>query len=515
MTGGLRVVTALADRLRAQGDSRVELRETHMSWVLLTPDRAYKLKKPVRFGFLDLREPDARRRACEEEVRVNQALAAGVVLGVRPVVRDGDGAALGDGGEPVDWVVEMRRFDEDRTMAALVRRHSLRREDVAVAARRIAAFHATAAPARPDGWAAAVARTWNANLGELESDAGRKVGPARIAAARRFIAAFANRRGADLDRRARQGSVVDGHGDLRAEHVLLEGGAVTIVDRLEFDADLRRVDVADDLAFLVMDLHALGAGWAADELVDAYREAGGDPGDAGLIAAFAAYRAQVRAKVGLLRADQLPAPQCEQARASALELMTLAERFAWRARGTLVLVVAGPPASGKSTVAAELAEAGDLPVLSSDLVRRELLGLAPGERAPQSAYAPTERRRIYAALGERAAGALRFGSVVVDATFGEPELRDAFLQGLQGGTRQQLRVIVCDAPLQVRVERARRRAAAGGAASDAGPDVVRAVGDDIAELPVAPEHRVVVPTTGPPGDAARRVAAWLDDDGVR
>jgi aminoglycoside phosphotransferase family enzyme/predicted kinase len=506
------IVTGLAEALGTAGRP-AELRETHMSWVLLTEDRAYKLKKPVRFDFLDLREPDARRRACEAEVDVNQALAADVVLGVRAVVPAAAGYELapeGETGDAVDWVVEMRLFDEDATMAAAVTRGTLRAQDVAATARRIAGFHALAERRPGPGWSRIVADAWMVNLDELGRVAGADLDAARLAVARGFAESFAARRAEELDRRAADGLVVDGHGDLRAEHVLPGDGAVTIVDRLEFDPALRRVDVADDLAFLVMDLHALGAGWAAEVLVDAYRDAGGDPGDDALVAAFAVYRAQVRAKVGLLRAAQVEGAAATAARDGALRLVALAERLAWTARGPLALVVAGPPASGKSTVAHALGDAGAIPVLSSDDVRREALGVPAGEPAPAGAYTPEARRRIYAALGERAARALRSGSVVVDATFGDAGQRDAFLTALGAPERERLRLVVCEAPEAVRVERARRRAAVEASASDAGPEVVRSLPGDSVGLPVAAGHRLTVDTTVVRQDLARCVARWLD-----
>jgi aminoglycoside phosphotransferase family enzyme/predicted kinase len=489
-----------------------DLRETHMSWVLLTADRAYKLKKPVRFDFLDLTDPSARRRACEEEVRVNRDLAADVVLGVRGVVRRDGAWALADDGEEdaVDWVVEMRRFDEEATMASAVRRGDLRDDDVRATARRIAAFHAVAARPAVRSWAGAVADTWRVNAQELGGAAGTLLEPERLEAARAFAAGEARRRALQLDRRAADGRVVDGHGDLRAEHVLLGGDAITIVDRLEFDEALRRVDVADDLAFLAMDLRSLGADAAARTLLRAYRDAGGDPGDDGLVAAFGAYRALVRAKVGFLRAAQVADAAAEAARDGALRLVALAERLAWAARGPFVVIVAGPPASGKSSLAAALAEAGGLPVLSSDALRKELLGIAPGAQAPAEAYTPEARREVYGALGARAAAASGSGSVVVDATFGDAGQVDAFLAALGDDGRARIRVIACDAPLEVRLERARARAQRGGSASDAGPDVVARLPSAGAELPVAPERRLTVQTTEPPERLAPRVAAWLD-----
>jgi aminoglycoside phosphotransferase family enzyme/predicted kinase len=498
--------------LRASlGPTLCALRETHMSWVLLTADRAYKLKKPVRFDFLDLREPPARRRACEEEVRVNQALAADVVLGVRAVIpREGgfDLAPGADAADAVDWVVEMRRFDEDRTMASVVARGALRQEDVVATACRIAAFHATAERAAPEGWAGLVARSWAVNVDELERAAGRHLDADRTAAARRFASGVARRRGTELDRRAAAGLVVDGHGDLRAEHVVLDAAGVTVVDRLEFDADLRRVDVADDLAFLVMDLRSLGADAAAGALVDAYRDAGGDPGDDALVAAFTVYRALVRAKVGVLRAAQVDGEESQAAIERALGLVALAERLAWEARGPVVLVIAGPPASGKSTVAAALHAAGGLPVLSSDVVRKQRAGVAEDRPAGREAYTSEARARIYAELGARAAVALRRGSVVVDATFGDPAHRDAFLGALTPPDRERVRLVTCEAPSEVRLARARTRTDAKG--SDAGPEVAARLAGGVAELPVAPPHRLALDTTGAGPHPAEAVAAWLD-----
>ena len=462
-----------------------------MSWVLLTADRAYKVKKPVHFGFLDLREPTARRRACEQEVAVNRALAAGIVLGVRAVVpRDGRSILAGaDAPDAVDWVVEMRRFDEERTMASAIRRDALRDEDVSATARTIARFHADAARPPVADWSRHVTRAWRENLDELALAGGIALAAGRIDAWDRFASGFLRRRAAELDARARMGRVVDGHGDLRAEHVVLDQEGVTIVDRLEFDPLLRRVDVADDLAFLVMDLHALGAGWAAEELVTAYRDAGGEPGDAALVAGFAVYRALVRAKVAFLRAAQLAGADAEHARRSAHHLADVADRLAWTARGPLILVVSGPPASGKSTLASALSRAGDLPVLSSDALRRSALAVPAGAHAPAEAYTPEARERVYAQLGERASASLRVGSVVVDATFGDPVHRDAFLGALPPSDRGRLRVIACEAPLEVRIERARRRAAVGGDPSDAGPDVVRRLTGGDRGDPIRPDAR--------------------------
>ena len=185
-----------------------------MSWVLLTPDRAYKLKKPVHFGFLDLREPAARRRACRQEVEVNQALAARIVLGVRAVVPVEGGLALAPEGAPdaIDWVVEMVRFDEERTMAAAIRRDALRDEDVVATARTIQRFHADAGRPPVRRWSQQVADAWQANLDELADAAGAALTPARTDAWRRFASGFLRRR---ADRTGRAGENRAGGGRAR------------------------------------------------------------------------------------------------------------------------------------------------------------------------------------------------------------------------------------------------------------------------------------------------------------
>ena len=191
------VCVRLRRGLEARAAAPVELRETHVSWVLLCGDRAYKLKKPVRFGFVDQSTPDRRRAGCMAEVAVNRALAPDVVLGVRPVV-DGTGALrIGEEGqEPaVDWVVVMRRFDEDHTMASLLRDGRLPANAVELVARRMAAFHAVTPPAAPADWPGEVAAVWRRNLDELQHAGvgGGRTGGALRAALRGGVRAQAPR----------------------------------------------------------------------------------------------------------------------------------------------------------------------------------------------------------------------------------------------------------------------------------------------------------------------------------
>jgi aminoglycoside phosphotransferase family enzyme/predicted kinase len=476
-----RVSTAAPRRSIAEAMSRSEfyarhpavtVRETHTAWVFLAGTRAYKVKKPVRMEFLDFTTPERRRAACEAELRVNRELAPGIYLRLRAVLALSDGYALVDPrvSGAVDYAIEMRRFDERQTLAALLERGALGEAPIRAVAQRLAAFPACATPApAPADRAGDVKRACDRNLRELLALADAPTAR-RVLRAERFTDAFLVAHRGELADRARAGLVRDGHGDLRAEHIVLEE-PLAIVDRLEFDPALRLVDTADDLAFLVMDLERLGARDAARLLVDAYRAAGADPGSDELLAFYGVHRALVRAKVALLRAGQLDGEAAAGARADADALLALAERLTWRARGPLVLAISGPPASGKSTLAAALARRSGLPVLSSDALRKRRLGLPLSAAAPADAYTDSARAAVYRELGATAG---RGSGAIIDATFGDPLLRDAFLQGL--GDTRRLRALECQAPASVRDRWARARTPGDAHGSDAAADVAARVG---------------------------------------
>jgi aminoglycoside phosphotransferase family enzyme/predicted kinase len=509
--------TSVADAMSRSGfypgEPPVDVCETHTAWVFLAGDRAFKVKKPVRMDFLDFSTLERRHAACAEEVRVNAELAPSLDMALRAIVPRAGSYAIDEPGaaEAVEYAIEMRRFDEARTMAALVERGELAEDDVRAVARRIAGFHAGAARCTPADPVGDVRRTCDENFCELFAIAGDELA-GRVLAAERFAGAFLLAHRDELAARAAAGRIRDGHGDLRAEHVVLEQ-PLAIVDRLEFDAALRAIDVADDLAFLVMDLQRLGAGDAARLLVQAYRDCGGDPGSDALLAFYGVYRALVRAKVALLRAAQQEDPAAAAAaRDDADDLIALAERFAWTARGPLVLAVGGPPASGKSTLAAALGRRSGWPVLSSDLTRKRRHGVARSERAPDDAYTSQARAEIYRELGELAGAPRAQAGVIVDATFGDPALRAAFLDGL--GDRTALRALECHAPAATRARRARGRLH-DQHGSDADADVAARLGASHSGWDELPDEAILLLRSGVAADRlVDQVADWLDTGAV-
>ena len=474
----------IVQALRRTLDPPVELHETHGSWVLVGGDRALKVKKPVVMPFLDYATLERHREACAAEVEVNRRLAPDVYLGVAAIVPAPCGVELAPAGDPraVEYAVRMRRYAEADTLAARVARGAATPGDLERVGVRLARFHAEAEPAG-DGAGAEPVKRWlddtHASLRDLLPSWPER---ALVARSERFAAAFLTAHWDELDARARAGRVRDGHGDLRAEHVVLEGGAILVVDGIEFDPALRRIDVGCDLAFLTMDLEAAGRGDLARRLVVAYRDAGGDPGEDELLSWLAGYRALVRAKVALLRAGQQADGEREASRAKASRLLRLAERLEWRARGPVTIAVAGLAASGKSTLAVALAERSGLPQFSADVVRKQQAGLAPTARAAATDYAPERNAAVYSELGRRAAAAPE--GAIVDATFRAAVARDGFRRA--HGSGRDVVHVECVAPLAVRLGRAREREADTARVSDAGAAVAaRQLMEPMDEVPAA------------------------------
>jgi aminoglycoside phosphotransferase family enzyme/predicted kinase len=508
------VADLAADGLRAalerQLSQPVEVRETHISVVYLVGDRAFKRKKPIVLPFLDYGTPERRRMMCDEEVRLGRRLAPDVYLGVRGVSAEFALTAAEDR-RAVDYVVEMRRYDEATTLAATLERGELRLPQITELAGRLQRFHADCPPRTAAG-ARWIELEVMRNVQELLELAALRGERTRIHALAHFIAAFARAHEGLFDARAEAGLVREGHGDLRAEHVLLDADGVSVVDCVEFDPGLRTLDVADDLAFLIMDLHALGGERFGAALLEDYRAAGGDSGPDALVAFFAVHRALIRAKVLLVRASQHPAGSAEHghAEAQARDLIGLAEQFVWRARLPLVIVVCGVPASGKSTLAAELAERSALPRLSSDLVRKTRAGIPVTSRAPAGVYADAVSHATYAELGREARAAVHeVGGAVVDATFRRLADRRAFGDAFDAAAPALF--VECIAPIDVLRHRAAERGRDAGRVSDASVDVVlreARTAEPLDEVP--PDRHLPVRSDRPVGLILTDLADLLD-----
>jgi len=437
--------------------ARVEIIETHISRVYLAGDRAYKVKKPVRFPFLDYSTAERRRHFCEEEVRLNRRLAPEVYRGVVPVTADG---RIGGTGAVLEYAVEMVRLPQERMLDRLLEAGTATPAAMEAIADRLAAFHAGAERVEGYGHPEQVRRVVAANL----DDARRFLpGPWRDRIARDQMG-FLDAHGALLERRVREGRVRDGHGDLHAQNVCLPGDRVVIYDCIEFEPAFRCGDVAGEVAFLAMDCERRGAWALARAFVDRYVARSGDEGLRALLPLYRRHRACVR---GLVESLHEP-PRAAAAR----DYFRLAASYG---AGPFLLLTCGLPGTGKSTLARAVAAAFGAAVLRSDLVRKELAGI-PATRHwsggyLEGPYDPALTARTYDVLLERAGALLRHGErVVVDATFPRRDLRDRFRARAQEAGVPGL-VCLLDCPEEEVRRRLAARAGDAAEVSDAGVDV--------------------------------------------
>jgi len=431
------IVRALAEpSFYPHRPARVEHVQTHISHVFLAGSYVYKLKKAVRFPFLDFSTLERRRYFCAEELRLNRRLSPAVYLDLVPVVRTGDGGlALGGDGELVEPVLRMRRLPADRMLPALLGRDAVDAAMIARLARLLADFHQRAATG-PEitAYAAppALRSRWDDTMRTLLPFVGTVLPAEEHAILADFGPRFVQRHEPLLRVRQDGGHIRDGHGDLHAEHVCFvddsvadaaDGSALApgiyIFDCIEFSVAFRCNDVASEIAFLTMDLEHRGRRDLADAFAAAYMVAAADPTIALLLPFYAAARACVRATVACLTSaeDEIAPPARAAAAAAARAYLALAVRSAWRAGGPAVVVCTGLSGTGKSTLAAALGDATDAVLLRSDVIRKR--DDSPG-RGPATTerYTAGARAATYETLAREADAVLAAGrGVIADATF--------------------------------------------------------------------------------------------------
>jgi hypothetical protein len=403
----------------------VQLIQTHVSYVLLAGDYAYKIKKPVNFGFLNFSTLSRRRYYCRQEVILNSRLCADTYLGVVPVrCKDGH-FVVGGPGETAEYAVKMRRLPADRMMDRLLARGELTESMLSRVAARLAVFHAAAGTgpriAEYGNWA--IRYAWDENIRQWAPNVGQTVTAQQDRVLRAYGEAFFARRADVLRRRVHGLRIRECHSDLRSDAVCISDG-ICIFDCVEFNRRIRLVDVARDVGFLAMDLDYRRRPDFAQTFVRQYIDASGDAEMAAVIDFYRCYNACVRGKVEgfLLGQPEVSAARKRRARAAARRYFALACRYAESLAPAMLVITCGLPATGKSTLAHAVSRAAGFGMLSSDVVRKELAGLHPHEHAyiPFEAgiYSPEFTDRTYAALLAQARERLLSGrSVILDAAF--------------------------------------------------------------------------------------------------
>ena len=358
MTGATAYVELQQPDVYPDATSQVEVCETHISWVYLTDQHAYKIKKPLDLGFLDFSTLEQRQFFCEQEVALNRRLSTDVYLGVVPLRQNEHGVSFAGDGAVIDYAVKMRRLSEAYTLQAMLRHEPLSETLMAALAERLAAFHRDhPLPSPGEGYGALeqARADWEENFRQTANGIGQTISQDAYDQIQDAVNAFMHHRADWFAQRVEGARIRDCHGDLRAEHIYVVEGAFQIIDCIEFNHRFRYIDVASEIAFLAMDLKRLGAPEAARLFVQAYVRASGDVELYRLLAFYACYRAYVRGKVASMRVETAPPDERQSLSCLAQSYFTQALGYAADLRQPWLLLTTGLIGTGKSTVANRLA----------------------------------------------------------------------------------------------------------------------------------------------------------------
>lgn len=489
----------------AQTQGRVQIFETHISWVLVAGDAAYKIKKAAKLDFLDFSTLQARRHYCEEELRLNRRLAPELYLAVVPIGGGPDCPQLEGAGTPFEYAVKMRAFSQDALWSARLRAQVLSLGEVDEFARLLGRFHLRAEPA-PEGtpWGGA-----DLQQGIAEENA-RTV--AQYTREPRWLGVLAQLRAwerahrvsldAALASRKAQGCIRECHGDLHAANILTLGGRVQVFDCIEFNEAMRWIDVFNDIAFTCMDLRAWKREDLAARLLDRYLEETGDFGGLAVLPHYLVQRALVRCKVALLRAEQYTNTSDEAehraCRAEAYRYLDLALKCT-RLPKPMIVIMHGMSGSGKSTLSGRLMEGSAAVRLRSDVERKRMYRSQSDTAAPDAPYSAQAVDAVYVQLAGLARQIVLAGyPVIVDAAFLKQAQRRRFEE-----LAAALGLAFCIVSVQASVERMQARVAARAARGDDPSDAGVAV--------LARQLEVQEPLTEREADAAIRVDFDGDD----
>ncbi|MFV1958428.1 MAG: AAA family ATPase [Planctomycetota bacterium] len=489
----------------------VEVVQTHVSAVFLTRDHAYKIKKPLNlWGFLDYGTVEVRKHWCEEEVALNRRVAPPIYEGVAAIRRRPDGSIGLEGeGEIVEHAVVMKRLPAGATFQEMLDASTLGEDDIREAAATLAAFHRTyrlapeeAALARPSSFGGVVRQNVLATREAIGRLFPRVV---HEGLARRLARLLRNARGL-IRQRVAAGRMVNGHGDVRLEHVVRYDGKVGVIDCVEFSPLIRHVDPLCDMAFLSMDLTEKGRPDLARVFEASYLEHLGESDEVArtLMPLYRAYRAHVRAKVDELtwRSPEVDAAVREQKALGARRFLALAWTYAREGETPPLVLLRGPSGTGKSALAGKLAPWIGAEVVRSDLVRKELFGLGPTERLDAAGkarlYAPEMSARTYETVLGRGLGWMRRGrGPILDATYLRADARaEVRRAALSIGAPFAIVDVTCP-PEEVR-RRLAARTAAGTDASDADVKVYESQSKETEPLSAVEERVAVSYASGTP-----------------
>jgi aminoglycoside phosphotransferase family enzyme/predicted kinase len=474
----------IADLLRPDRYSpppkKIELLQTHISWVIIADQLVYKIKKPVDFGFIDYSTLEKRHHFCQEEVRLNRRLGQEIYLGVVPIMKRDGGFFFAGSGQLVEYAVAMKRLPESRMMHNLLASGELQPSHLERLAEMLADFFRRAA-AIDDGSFGTLEMV-SFNIRENFEQTEKYLGRTLSAVDYQRIVAFSEQFICDHEdlfaRRVATGMIKECHGDLHMEHICFVDDHIDIYDCIEFNKRFRLIDVAADVAFLAMDLDYHNRYDLAAFFLRSFAAHFSDQEGKSLLSFYKCYRAYVRGKVSsfLLDDSSLTEAEKESATREAGCHFRLASLYTYRLPASLILV-AGVSGSGKSHLAAGLAGLSGFSWLRSDQVRKELQGMKAVEHSPddfeQGLYRPEMTLKTYQELALQADEKLAAGAgVIIDATCLKAWQRQLFYD-LAARRQVPVFVIYCETPWEVIEQRLRQREGEAGNISDADLRIAR------------------------------------------
>ena len=459
----------LAEALRHESayphaTGRIEVVETHISWIFLTESFAYKVKKPVDLGFLDFSTLEKRRYFCNEELRLNQRLCPEIYLSVVPVVQSGNSFFIDGEGEIVDYAVKMVRFDRTMELDRMLSSGELNTMHVDILSSLISGFHQSIPAVTADtgfGQPDNLIKPMLANFTHTEPAASNRAEALRLESLKQWTVEEHQRLSPLFVERQRGGFIRQCHGDMHTGNMVWWKNRIFIFDCIEFNDNLSKIDVISDLAFLFMDLEHAGYPAFAWRLLNNYLTETGDYGALPLLRFYSVYRAMVRAKVTAIRYTQTK----EQSTLDTIlqehfSYLQLAEHYTHKQKPLLVLTY-GVSGSGKTSLSHDIAQTLQAVHVRSDVERKRLSGLRALERSDKAAhaslYSEEKSRATYKRLLDVAILCIANGlRVIVDATFLTAETRQLFLE--EGRKLHcECRIIHFHAPREVLIERVQKR----------------------------------------------------------
>jgi len=407
-----------------EATGKIELAQTQMSFVFLTDQFVYKVKKAVDLGYLDYTTLDKRYFFCQKEVELNRRLCPEIYLGVVPVARDGGAIRIGGSGETIEYAVKMRRLPQEKMMNVLLADDGVSVEMIAGVAQKLAAFHKeaeTSAEISSFGQIKAITRNTDENFDQTEKYIGRTISKDNYQRIKDYTESFVEKHAPLFNKRIKEGRIRDCHGDLHAAHICFSDG-ICIYDCIEFNDRFRYCDIASEMAFLAMDLDHYGRADLSRSLVKAYVAESGDNELLELLGFYKGYRAYVRGKVEGFKLDDpyISKVEKEKTQEVAASYFDLARSYT-RAKPVLFITV-GLVGTGKSTLAQALAKRLGLVVISSDITRKQLVDVPLTEHRfdefDGGIYSAELSRQTYDNMFSGAGDILSDGgSVILDASF--------------------------------------------------------------------------------------------------